>query len=156
MNMVFFRICSKLLSSALKIMEILVRWDHRLKIHFNKKSTDVSWCQRFSSNLCTWWKDEKDVHVCSCKAVGGHLFSTTKKGDTYTKIYWCLQKNRKMHKNVIENISFTMVVTDFILRVATRDPWPATTSQTHDTSLVIARNTFTLQKQHLSWFGLGN
>ena len=27
-----------------------------------------------------------------------------------------------MHKNVIENISFKMVVTDFILRVATRDP----------------------------------
>ena len=26
-----------------------------------------------------------------------------------------------MNKNVIENISFTVVVTDFILRVATRD-----------------------------------
>ena len=37
------------------------------------------------------------------------IINTTKKGDTYTKIYWCLQKTGKMNKNVIENISIIVV-----------------------------------------------
>ena len=52
---------------------------------------------------------------------GIYLVPQKKGGRTprYIDVY---KKNRKMNKNVIENISFTVVVTDFILRVATRDP----------------------------------
>ena len=44
-----------------------------------------------------------------------------KKGTRTPRYIDVYKKNRKMNKNVIENISFTVVVTDFILRVATRD-----------------------------------
>ena len=45
-----------------------------------------------------------------------------KKGTRTPRYIDVYKKNRKMNKNVIENISFTVVVIDFILRVATRDP----------------------------------
>ena len=44
-----------------------------------------------------------------------------KKGTRTPRYIDVYKKKRKMNKNVIENISFTVVVTDFILRVATRD-----------------------------------